>query len=53
MEKERLIQAWNFVAMAAKNSNGNADYHERLKTEINYIAAVLTALVEENNENAN
>jgi hypothetical protein len=53
MDKERLIQAWNFVALAAKNSNGNADYHERLKAEINYIAAVLTALVEEDNENDN
>jgi hypothetical protein len=46
MEKERLIQAWNFVAQAAQNSNGNAAYHERLKDEIKQVAEYLSKQVE-------
>jgi hypothetical protein len=46
MEKEKLIQAWNFVARAAQNSNGTADYHERLKDAIREVAEYLSKQVE-------
>lgn len=46
MEKEKLIQAWNFVAQAARNSNGTADYHENLKDAIREVAEYLSKQVE-------
>jgi hypothetical protein len=45
MEKQELVQAWNFIRAAAENSNGNLQYHQNLQDAIGKVAEALQEVV--------